>query len=103
MLEERSEQKVCLYYGIRSAEHYLFGDLLRRCEAELPHFSQTVYCENSTEFGKKGILDIESIHSAAPDGSLFYLSGPPAMIRLFKNRLSETGVERERIRVDDWE
>ncbi len=38
-----------------------------------------------------------------PDGSLFYLSGPPVMISVFKNRLRAFGLENERIRVDDWE
>ncbi len=103
MLEEQSEQKVWLYYGIRSAEHYLFRELLSRCEAELPYFDKTVYCENSAEFGKQGILDIDSIYSAAPDGSLFYLSGPPTMIVAFKKRLCELGVPVSRIVVDDWE
>jgi len=103
MLEEKSEQAVSLCYGVRSAEHYLFGDLLGRCEAELPNFSKTVYCEDGSAPGQKGILDIDAIRSAAPEGSLFYLSGPPVMIRTFKSRLHDLGVESERIRVDDWE
>ena len=103
MLEEHSAQAVSLCYGVRSAEHYLFGDLLSRCGAELPNFAKTVYCEDGSVPGKKGILDIDAIRAAAPAGSLFYLSGPPAMISAFKNRLRDLGVERECIRVDDWE
>jgi Na+-transporting NADH:ubiquinone oxidoreductase subunit NqrF len=48
-------------------------------------------------------LDIGPIHASAPDGSLFYLSGPPAMITAFKTRLRDLGVTGERVRVDDWE
>ena len=103
MLEEKSGQAVSLCYGVRSAEFYLFGDLLSRCEAELPNFGKTVYCEDGSVPGTKGILDIGAIHAAAPEGSLFYLSGPPAMISSFKNRLLDLGVESGRIRVDDWE
>lgn len=103
MLEEQSGQAVSLCYGIRSAEHYLFGELLARCEAELPQFKKTVYCEDGSVSGNKGLLDIAAIHAAAPEGSLFYLSGPPAMIKIFKSRLRELGVGSERIRVDDWE
>jgi ferredoxin-NADP reductase len=51
----------------------------------------------------KGILDIDAIHDTAQDGSIFYLSGPPAMISAFRNRLNALGVEQNRIRVDDWE
>jgi ferredoxin-NADP reductase len=104
MLEEKSEQRVSLCYGVRSAGLYLFGDLLARCEAELPLFTRTVYCEDGSAAGSaRGVLDIAAIHAAAPAGSVFYLSGPPAMIAAFRGRLRDLGVEGERIRVDDWE
>lgn len=103
MLEEKSEQAVTLYYGVRSAEHYLFGDLIDRCETELPNFGKTVWCEDGSMPVEKGILDMDAIHAKAPDDSLFYLSGPPAMISTFKKRLLDLHVETERIRVDDWE
>ncbi|HPR83313.1 MAG TPA: FAD-dependent oxidoreductase [Pontiellaceae bacterium] len=103
MLEERSEQSVTLCYGVRSAEYYLFGDLIERCEAELQNFKKAVYCEDGSIPGKKGILNIDDIHSASPDDSIFYLSGPPAMISTFKNRLLDLGADSGRIRVDDWE
>ena len=103
MLEEKSEQTVTLFYGVRSTEHYLFGDLLGRCTTELAHFGMTTYCEDGSLPGAKGTLDIDAIHATAPDGSLFYLSGPPLMIHSFKSRLSDLGVDIPRIRVDDWE
>lgn len=103
MLEEKSGQSVLLFYGVRSAEHYLFGELLARCAAELPNFRKTVYCEDGSMPGNKGLLDIAAIHADAPEGSLFYLSGPPAMIGAFKSRLGDLGVESGLIRVDDWE
>ncbi len=103
MLEENSEQAVTLYYGVRSAQYYLFEELIRRCEAELSSFEKTVWCEDGSVPGEKGILDIDAIHAAAPDDSIFYLSGPPAMIASFKRRLLDLGVGNERIRVDDWE
>ena len=103
MLEEKSNQSVSLCYGIRSAAHYLLGDLLGRCESELPNFGKTIYCEDGSVPGHTGILDIGPIHASAPDGSPFYLSGPPAMITAFKTRLRDLGVTGERVRVDDWE
>jgi Na+-transporting NADH:ubiquinone oxidoreductase subunit NqrF len=63
----------------------------------------TTYCEDGSLPGAKGTLDIDAIHTTAPDGSLFYLSGPPLMIHSFKSRLSDLGVDIPRIRVDDWE
>ena len=103
LLEVKSDQPVQLFYGVRSAPLHLFGDLLDRCSAELPNFSKTVYCEDGSVPGKTGILDIDAIHAAAPADALFFLSGPPAMIHLFKARLLGLGVAGECIRVDDWE
>ena len=103
MLEEKSEQSVSLCYGVRSADTYLFGDLLSRCETELPHFRKAVTCEDGSVPGNRGILNIDAIHAATPHNALFYLSGPPAMIQSFRARLLELGVENECIRVDDWE
>lgn len=103
LLAEKSEQKVSLCYGVRSAESYLFEELIKRCEAELPNFEKTVWCEDGSVPGNKGILNIDTIYSSAPDCSLFYLSGPPTMICAFKNRLLGLDVGAERIRVDDWE
>lgn len=102
MLEEKSEQPIMLCCGVRSAEHYLFGDLIERCETELPSFGKTVWSEDES-IGKKGILDIGAIHAIAPDGALFCLSGPPMMISTFKKCLLDLGVEAGWIRVDDWE
>lgn len=103
MIEEKSTQAVTLYYGVRSAEYYLFGELLSRCKVGLPDFRETVYCEDGSVPGEKGNLDIDAIYASAPDDSIFYLSGPPAMIESFKRRLLDLGVGSERIRVDDWE
>ena len=103
MLEGKSEQALLLFHGVRSAEHYLFGELLNRCVTELAHFDMTTYCEDGSLPGEQGILDIDAIHAAAPADSLFYLSGPPLMIHSFKNRLGTMGVDNPCICVDDWE
>lgn len=103
MLVDKSEQAVALYYGIRSADHYLFSELLNECAGTLPGFKKNMYCEDGSVPGETGLLDIETIFENAPDDSVFYLSGPPLMIDAFKKQLSVFGVEPQRIRVDDWE
>ena len=102
-LETQSAQPLLLFYGVRSAGHYLFAALLERCVSELPTFRKTVYCEDGSLPGHKGMLDIVAIHNTSPGNALFYLSGPPTMIHAFSNRLRDLGTESERIRVDDWE
>jgi len=103
MLEEKSTQSVSLFYGIRSAPYYLFGDLLDCCESELPNFKKNIWCEDGSLPGRTGMLDVDFIRESVPSGSLFYLSGPPVMILSFKNCLALSGVASECIRVDDWE
>lgn len=48
LLEEKSVQPVQLFYGVRSAPLYLFGDLIGRCRAALPGFTEDVYCEDGS-------------------------------------------------------
>ncbi len=103
MLEDKSNQAVTLYYGVRSVEHYLFKELLESCTRELPNFQLIVYSEEVISGTRDGILDINTIASEAADETLFYLSGPPAMIENFKASLLEMSVPPERIYIDDWE
>lgn len=103
MLEVKSDQHVFLYYGIRSKEVYLFADLIRRCGDNLPNFQGFISCEDGSVPGDKGVLDIDKIARTATTDSLYYLSGPPPMIQVFKRRLIEKGIQSKRIRVDNWE
>lgn len=103
MLETKSSQPIALHYGFRSAELFLFRELLDTCAEQLPNFSKTVYAEQETPDAITGTLDIEAIMAGASPDTHFYLSGPLAMITTFKASLLERGIPPERIRVDDWE
>ena len=103
MLEEGSSQAVTLCYGVRSQEHYLFADLLQACVDKLPNFQLVVYSEEAMPDARKGIIDIHAIAADSSEETLFYLSGPPAMIECFKAELLQREIPRERILVDDWE
>lgn len=103
MLDECSQQKVTLYYGVRSVENYLFGDLLESCVKELPNFQLVVYSEEAVSGTRSGIIDINAIAGEATPSTVFYLSGPPLMIDNFKDALLARSVEEDRILIDDWE
>lgn len=103
MLEERSQQAVTLYYGVRSEAYYLFKELLDDCLQELPNFKLVIYSEEDMSGARAGILDVGTIAAEAVGDTLFYLSGPPIMIDVFKAGLLERDVEPERILIDDWE
>lgn len=103
MLESESSRPVTLYYGVRAKEHFLFEELLNACREKLSNFNLVVYAEESMEGARKGILDIGAIAEEGGEDTLFYLSGPPAMIASFKGELKNKDVAEDRILVDDWE
>ncbi len=99
---EGASQSVTLHYGFRSRACYLFGELLERFGTGLPNFRATLYCEDGSVPGERGVLDIDAIRADSPDDCLYYLSGPPAMIDAFRRRLLALNIEKENIRVDEW-
>lgn len=50
-----------------------------------------------------GILDINSIYNECGKNSTYFISGPPIMIRNFKNFLVENGIPESKVITDDWE
>jgi predicted ferric reductase len=52
---------------------------------------------------KEGILDIEKILNENTAESSFFISGPPVMIKKFKQTLISKGVPERNVLTDDWE
>jgi len=50
-----------------------------------------------------GILDIEKILNENTSNSSFFISGPPVMIKSFKQVLISKGVPENQVLTDDWE
>ena len=87
-----------LYFGVRSASHNLYAADLEKAAELNPSFRLKLLNEE-----KDGRLDIDGIFAENGPSAVYFISGPPAMIRIFKARLAESGVPAERIRTDDWE
>lgn len=85
-----------IYLGFRSKAYNIY-------ESELEHSS------NSSQFVKffyedtDGVINIESIFNSNGVNSNYFISGPPAMIKSFKNTLIEKDVPTNNILSDDWE
>jgi predicted ferric reductase len=85
-----------IYLGFRSKEYNLYDeDINRSCNSSL--FVKSFY-ENID-----GIIDIQSIFNENGLNSDYFISGPPVMIKSFKNFLLSRGLEGEKIRTDEWE
>ncbi|MGA2612729.1 MAG: FAD-dependent oxidoreductase [Spirochaetia bacterium] len=103
---------VRLYYGVRKLRHLLFVPLLRSCAEknliELRLWIETagekMPADQETAFGI-GRLNIDRIADECLSlrEPVYYLSGPPIMIQSFSSALSDKGIRKEHIRIDEWE
>ena len=85
-----------IYLGFRSKKFNIYqSDLNHSC--------------NSSQFLKSfiedtdGIIDIQQIFIDNGIDSDYFISGPPAMIKAFKNTLIRKGVPTNNVLTDDWE
>lgn len=106
-------ESVRLFYGVRQVSAILGADLLRACLASMPGFEAHVSVEDEPSSavdlpgarvhdGRLRIEDIKKESEGLRD-PVYYLSGPPAMIRAFKERLLGLGVGAGNIKMDEWE
>lgn len=98
-----------IYLGFRTKDHHIYQSELDRM-MQLRNNSQVT--ERETVEGKSvklyyedkdGVLDIQGIADDNGSNSNYFISGPPAMIKAFKNTLLGTGVPSGNILTDDWE
>jgi propane monooxygenase reductase subunit len=85
-----------IYLGFRTKDHNIYNEeLSRSCNS-----SQFVksYIQDSD-----GVIDISQIFLDNGSSSNYFISGPPAMIKIFKNALIENGVPTANVLTDDWE
>lgn len=85
-----------IYLGFRSKELNIYQDVLN------------LSC-NSSKFVKlfiedtDGVIDINQIFRDNGTDSNYFISGPPAMIKVFKQSLTAKGLPFSSILTDDWE
>lgn len=87
-----------LYMGFKEESLQIYNKEL----AESQHINSSL---NITTFYEdvNGIIDIESILEENDITSSFFISGPPIMIKNFKEFLIRNGVSEENVLTDDWE
>ncbi|MBP1641188.1 MAG: putative Nitric oxide dioxygenase [Bacteroidetes bacterium] len=87
-----------LYAGFRTESLNLYEDELQQAKAINPKLSLNLVYENTS-----GILNIEKIFNNTSKDSSFFISGPPVMIKVFRQYLIENKVADNNILTDDWE
>lgn len=85
-----------IYLGYKNEDYYIYQKELAGLKNDNAQI--TVFFED-----KDGVIDIVKIHEQNGNDSSYFISGPPVMIKIFKNKLIELGVPKENVLTDDWE
>lgn len=99
-----------IYLGFRSKEYNIYNNELSQmiqlrsnssvselAEGNLPSFLKYYYQE------EEGLINIDQIFFENGHTSNYFISGPPIMIKAFKNKLIIKGVPTKNVLTDDWE
>jgi ferredoxin-NADP reductase len=110
-LKDLRDRKVHLIYGIRYSKHLLYKDILAKCLENNKSFSIDLFLEEmiaqtlidganqyNGRINLEHICKYQSLNNPA-----FFLSGPPTMIKSFKDGLLQNSVDVKNIKIDDWE
>lgn len=89
-----------LFYGARTADLFVYGQLVEACARNVPSLRCFLVCEET-----QGRLDVGVAWPVieALRNPLFYLSGPPPMLVALGLQLQAHGVPVESIRIDAWD
>ena len=99
-LPAQPAHRVALFYGARTPDLFVYGDLAARRAAEVAGLEAHLVCE-ATEGRLSAAAAWPSL--VALEDPVFYLSGPPAMLTALTGQLHERGVPDDAIRTDAWE
>jgi len=85
-----------IYLGFRSIDYNIYQDELERSCNSNSHMQ--LYFQDEV-----GVIDVNQIFLDNGIDSNYFISGPPAMIKAFKQTLIAKGVPAGNVLTDDWE
>ncbi|MDD4830486.1 MAG: FAD-dependent oxidoreductase, partial [Bacteroidales bacterium] len=89
-----------IYLGFRSKEYNIYQSALNKMMEIRENLSTMLQIRYENEVG---IIDINEIFEQNGTDANYFISGPPIMIKLFRQKLIEKGVSDINILTDDWE
>ena len=108
-IDKQLNHSIQLYYGIREEKLFIFDEIINECVQKNTNFSFISYNENpetnlDQTNARKGMLQIDTIAREIDlPNSIVYLSGPFVMVNAFRQYLEQNGLEKENIKIDNWE
>jgi hypothetical protein len=105
------QHDIYLGYGARNRSLLLYKDVIEERARVLPRFHASYFVEHPTESpidaaGEvAGRLSAESVWKNVGNqaAALWYISGPPVMLKSISQNLRALGVAPDSIRIDAWE
>jgi ferredoxin-NADP reductase len=99
-LQPDGASRVLLCYGARNKDLLIYGPLAEERSKTVPGLAVRLFAED-----RDGALSVDAVWPAVSSLSrpIFYLSGPPGMIRALTAQLVARGVAQGDIRTDAWE
>jgi ferredoxin-NADP reductase len=91
-------RKPVLWLGVREQRFQIYTQELEEAQRRNQEFLVHIVQQDTA-----GILDIQAIFQSHGVDATYFVSGPPAMIRTFKEFLIAHGVAQDQVRTDDWE
>lgn len=94
-----------IYLGFRSKDYNIYQDELDRMKTIRNNSRHSLESKFVKYFfqDKDGIINIQQIFNDNSIDSEYFISGPPVMIKAFKQTLISQGVPVNKILTDDWE
>ncbi len=105
-LDADQSHRVALFYGARKPDLLIYRPLVDAATAVCPKLDPFFLIEDGRAKGCEiGRIDLERVWKALHDPAdfIFYLSGPPAMLRSLSEGLALRGIPERKIRMDAWE
>ena len=106
-----NSSRIQLNYGLRNKDLMIFEEDLAAVLGQ-DNFFMNLYLEEISDqilvsgnlAVMEGLLSVNSILDGIQDKekSVFFISGPPVMIKLFQQQLIQSGIEKEKIVIDEW-
>jgi ferredoxin-NADP reductase len=107
-LKCETNRNIYLFYGVKNKNLFLYKDMLTNKNAAIPNLTVKYFIENhdSKLFIDEisGFISIDKIWNQIkePMNSVYYISGPPVMLKTISDDLKLRGVDDASIRIDAW-
>jgi len=107
--KEKLPHRIFLFYSNRRPEDAPFLDELQALERENPNYKLIVSMTEMSKSqrpwqGEVGLIDQEMLARHVKDAvsPVYYVAGPPEMVKGLKTMISEAGVDDDDIRAEEF-